>query len=48
MYDTWIASIDEVRQSLGDESAEDLIQEATRVGPTLAHRTGVLYTTCRR
>jgi ubiquinone/menaquinone biosynthesis C-methylase UbiE len=48
MYDTWIASIDEVRHSLGNEAAEDLIQEATHVGPTLAHRTGVLYTTRRR
>lgn len=48
MYDTWIANLDEVRHSLGDESAEDLIQEATRVGPTLAHRTGVLDTTRRR
>jgi ubiquinone/menaquinone biosynthesis C-methylase UbiE len=48
MYDTWIANIDEVRQSLGDESADDLIEEATQVGPTLAGRTGVLYTTRRR
>ncbi len=48
MYDTWIANLDEVRHSLGDESADDLIQEASRVGPTLAHRTGVLYTTTRR
>ena len=48
MYDTWIANIDEVRRTLGDESAEDLIQEATQVGPTLVHRTGVLYTTRRR
>jgi ubiquinone/menaquinone biosynthesis C-methylase UbiE len=48
MYDIWLASIDEVRRTLGDESAEDLIQEATQVGPTLDGRTGVLYTTCRR
>jgi ubiquinone/menaquinone biosynthesis C-methylase UbiE len=48
MYDTWIANIDEVRRTLGDESAEDLILEATQVGPTLVHRTGVLYTTRRR
>jgi ubiquinone/menaquinone biosynthesis C-methylase UbiE len=47
-YDTWTASIDEVRRSLGDESANDLIEEATQVGPTLAGRTGVLYTTRRR
>jgi SAM-dependent methyltransferase len=48
MYGTWIASIDEVRRSLGDEPAEDLLREATQVGPTLDRRTGVLYTTTRR
>lgn len=48
MYDTWLANISELRQGLGDESADDLVQEATLVGPTLAHRTGVLYTTRRR
>src|SRR6476646_1504705 len=43
MYDTWLTHIDEVRDKLGDESAQDLIDEATNVGPTLAGRTGVLY-----
>jgi ubiquinone/menaquinone biosynthesis C-methylase UbiE len=47
MYDTWMANIDEVRHSLGDQSADDLIEEATQVGPTLGRRTGVLYTTRR-
>ncbi len=43
MYDTWLAHLDEVRDTLGDESAQDLEDEATMVGPTLAARTGVLY-----
>lgn len=43
MYDTWLAHIDEVRDQLGDDSADDLIDEATHVGPTLVNRTGVLY-----
>jgi ubiquinone/menaquinone biosynthesis C-methylase UbiE len=47
MYDMWLANIGEIRRTLGDESAEDLIEEATQVGPTLQHRTGVLYTTRR-
>ena len=47
MYNTWMARIDEVRRELGDESAEDLIDEATHVGPSLSARTGVLYTTRR-
>ena len=45
MYRTWIANIDEVRTTLGPDSAQDLLDEAARVGPTLATRTGVLYTT---
>jgi SAM-dependent methyltransferase len=45
MYDAWIADIDVLRAELGDESAEDLLEEAHTVGPTLATRTGVLYTT---
>ena len=28
MYDTWLAHIDEVRDQLGDDSADDLIDEA--------------------
>lgn len=47
MYDAWIANIDEVRDTLGAESAQDLLDEATHVGPTLATRTGVLYTTAK-
>ena len=44
MYDAWLANIDELRAELGDASTNDLVEEAN-VGPTLAHRTGVLYTT---
>ena len=47
MYDIWIANIDEVRDQLGDQFADDLVDEATHVGPTLATRTGVLYTARR-
>lgn len=48
MYDSWLASIDEIRRTLGDESADELIEEATEVGPTLPGRTGVLCVTRRR
>jgi ubiquinone/menaquinone biosynthesis C-methylase UbiE len=47
MYDTWLAHSDELRASLDEESIDDLIGEANTVGPTLAGRTGVLYTTER-
>lgn len=43
LYDLWIAHFDELRTEVGDESAGDLVQEATQVGPTLHSRTGVLY-----
>jgi hypothetical protein len=44
MYDTWLANVDELRETLDEESVDDLIGEATMVGPTLSNRTGVLYT----
>lgn len=44
MYDAWVANIDALRAEVGDESADDLLDEARSVGPTLARRTGVLYT----
>ncbi len=44
MYDTWLANVDELRAGLDEESMNDLIGEATTVGPTLSRRTGVLYT----
>ena len=43
MYDTWLANADELRENLDEESVDDLIGEATVVGPTLFNRTGVLY-----
>lgn len=43
MYDTWLANVDELRAGLDEESMNDLIGEATAVGPTLSRRTGVLY-----
>jgi ubiquinone/menaquinone biosynthesis C-methylase UbiE len=48
MYDAWVESIDALRAELGDESADDLLEEALTVGPTLSQRTGVLYTTEKR
>lgn len=44
MYDAWESNIDELRAELGDQAADDLLEEAHAVGPTLARRTGVLYT----
>ena len=44
MYNGWLAEIDTLRAQLGDESADDLMEEAQSVGPTLSRRTGVLYT----
>jgi ubiquinone/menaquinone biosynthesis C-methylase UbiE len=43
MYDGWLNNIDELRENLDEESIDDLIGEATMVGPTLSNRTGVLY-----
>jgi ubiquinone/menaquinone biosynthesis C-methylase UbiE len=43
MYDGWLGNIDALRESLDEESIDDLIGEATTVGPTLSNRTGVLY-----
>ncbi|HEY5200942.1 MAG TPA: class I SAM-dependent methyltransferase [Acidothermaceae bacterium] len=45
MYDGWLANRDELAASLDKESLDDLIGEASAVGPTLSRRTGVLYTT---
>jgi ubiquinone/menaquinone biosynthesis C-methylase UbiE len=45
MYDLWLANIDALRAELGDLSADDLVDEAERVGPTLASRTALLITT---
>jgi ubiquinone/menaquinone biosynthesis C-methylase UbiE len=44
MYDAWIENIDALRAGLGDAVADDLVDEAQTVGPTLSRRTGVLYT----
>jgi ubiquinone/menaquinone biosynthesis C-methylase UbiE len=43
LYEVWMEHLDEVREVLGDESADDLREEAESVAPTLADRTGVLY-----
>ncbi|MEV8212514.1 class I SAM-dependent methyltransferase [Leifsonia sp. NPDC077715] len=43
MYDVWMANLDEVRQTLGEEAANAMREEAETVGPTLPNRTGVLY-----
>jgi ubiquinone/menaquinone biosynthesis C-methylase UbiE len=48
MYDAWVENIDALRPELGDESADDLLDEAHSVGPTLSRRTGVLYTAEKR
>ena len=48
MYDAWVENIDVLRAELGDESADDLLDEAYSVGPTLSRRTGVFYTTEKR
>jgi ubiquinone/menaquinone biosynthesis C-methylase UbiE len=47
MYTAWMDNIEDIRAALGDESAQDLLEEASMVGPTLNGRTGVLYTTER-
>jgi ubiquinone/menaquinone biosynthesis C-methylase UbiE len=48
MYDTWVTNIDALRAELGDQSADDLLDEAQTVGPTLSRRIGVLYTAEKR
>jgi SAM-dependent methyltransferase len=46
-YAAWIDNIDDIRAALGDEAAQELLDEASTVGPTLSDRTGVVYTTER-
>jgi len=48
MYDAWMENIDALRAELGDEVADDLVDEAHTVGPTLSRRTGVMYTAEKR
>jgi ubiquinone/menaquinone biosynthesis C-methylase UbiE len=48
LFDTWETNIDALRAELGDQSADDLLDQARTVGPTLSRRTGVLYTTEKR
>jgi ubiquinone/menaquinone biosynthesis C-methylase UbiE len=48
MYEAWVENIDALRTELGDETANDLLDEAQNVGPTLPSRTGVLYTAEKR
>ncbi len=43
MYEIWLANLDEVRETLGEEAASEMREEAETVGPTLPNRTGVLY-----
>ena len=43
LYEIWLDNLDEVRETLGDDSANELKDEAESVGPTLMNRTGVLY-----
>ena len=43
MYELWLENLDEVRETLGDEYADELRDEAEAVGPSLSERTGVLY-----
>jgi ubiquinone/menaquinone biosynthesis C-methylase UbiE len=47
MYDNWVANEDRLRASLDEASVADLLGEAAAVGPTLARRTGVVYTAAR-
>lgn len=48
MYDSWVENIDDLRAESGDEFADDLLDEAHIVGPTLSRRTGMLYTAEKR
>jgi ubiquinone/menaquinone biosynthesis C-methylase UbiE len=48
MYDAWVENIDVLRAESGDEFANDLLDEAHTVGPTLSRRTGMLYTAEKR
>lgn len=43
MYELWLENLDEVRETLGDEYAEELRDEAEAMVPVLPKRTGVLY-----
>ncbi len=43
LYEVWLENLDAVQETLGEDSANELKDEAESVGPTLADRTGVLY-----
>jgi ubiquinone/menaquinone biosynthesis C-methylase UbiE len=48
MYSLWLENIDQLRSEMGDQGADDLVQEAEAVGPTLAARTPLIITARKR
>ena len=44
MYDLWLANIDALRAEIGADGANDLVDEATTVGPTLPMRRSLVIT----
>jgi ubiquinone/menaquinone biosynthesis C-methylase UbiE len=47
MYDLWVEHVDKIAEDVGQEVADDMIQEAETVGPTLWTRTPYLVTARR-
>jgi ubiquinone/menaquinone biosynthesis C-methylase UbiE len=48
MYDAWVENINDLRAESGDQFADDLLDEAHSVGPTLSQLKGMLYTAEKR
>ena len=44
MYDLWVAHADEIAAEVGQEVANDMVEEAQTVGPTLASSTVYVVT----
>ena len=48
MYDLWVEHADEIAADVGQVVADEMVEEAPSVGPTLARRTPYLVTARRR
>jgi hypothetical protein len=48
MYDLWLENLDALRAEVGEDQAQELYNEAVRVGPTLKHRRPLVITARKR
>jgi hypothetical protein len=48
MYDLWLENLDALRAEVGEDQAQELYNEAVRVGPTLKNRRPLVITARKR